>query len=293
MKSLLACFTLSVCLFAHADDQCESPKLGILLTNDDGVTMVGIQEMHRALNEAGHNVRRIAPNQNYSGSGASLTLRGVSVEDISSDEFPNVYAVSGSPATSVIIGASAIFQPDDKLDIIVSGINDGANIGAAPTVSGTIGAILTGLNMLHPSVPGIAISTNPTNDDAESPEYQEHFANVAEFVANLIDIIGCDDQWLVSGQQALHINYPPMSPKSIKGVRLAEQGRLSQPWLGYAETSDGTYTIRRLNESAAESAIADSTLFHNGYITIVPIDGSYAAEPKFDTAEVLSVKPRE
>lgn len=293
MRTLLAYFSLSVCLVAHADEHCDSPTLSVLLTNDDGVTTVGIQEMHRALNEAGHIVRRTAPNQNYSGSGGSLTLRGVSVEDISSDEFPNVFAVSGSPATSVIIGASAMLQSNDKLDIIVSGINDGANVGAAPTVSGTVGAILTGLNMLHPSVPGIAISTDPINDDSSSPEYREHFANVAKFVTDIIDVIGCDDQWLTSGRQALHINYPPMPPSSIKGVRLAEQGQLARPWLGYAKSSDGTYSVRRLSESAAESENADSTLFHDGYVTIVPIDGNYATEPMFDTAKVLSVKPGE
>ena len=293
MKLLLAFLGLSVCLVAHADDQCEPPKLGILLTNDDGVTTVGIQELHRVLGDAGHKVRRFAPNRNYSGSGASLTLREVSVEDISTGEFRNVYAVSGSPATSVIIGASVMSQSGDKPDIIVSGINDGANIGAAPTVSGTVGAILTGLNMLQPSVPGIAISTNPINDDEKSPEYREHFANVASFVANLIEIIRCDDQWLENGQQALHINYPPMPPESIKGVRLAEQGKLARPWLGYAENGDGTYTIRRLNESASVSPSADSTLFHDGYITIVPIDGNYAAAPIFDTARILSVWPGE
>jgi 5'/3'-nucleotidase SurE len=148
MKTLFACLSVLFCQISIADAQCEASPLSILLTNDDGVMTVGIQEMHRALKDAGHHVQRIAPNRNYSGSGASLTYRGITVEDLSTDEFPNVYAIGGSPATSLILGATAIFESGEPLDLVVSGINDGPNIGPAPTVSGTVGAVLTGLNML-------------------------------------------------------------------------------------------------------------------------------------------------
>ena len=222
MKALYACISVLFCQISIANDRCEAPALSILLTNDDGVMTVAIQEMHRALMDAGHNVQRIAPSRNFSGSGASLTFRGITVEDLSSDEFPDVYAVSGSPATSVILGATAIYQPDESLDLIVSGINDGPNIGPSPTVSGTVGAVLTGLNMLHPSVPGIAISTRSVNEDDRSPENQKHYANVARFVARIVGMIGCDNPSLLCSKQALHINYPPLAPGNIKGVRLAK-----------------------------------------------------------------------
>jgi len=198
MRFVFALLGVLVGQLSVANDQCQAPTLNILLTNDDGVRTVGIQAMHRALAEAGHNVKRIAPNKNYSGTGASITFRGVTVDDLSSREFPHVYAVGGSPATSVILGATAIFRPDEALDLIVSGINDGPNIGPAPTASGTVGAVLTGLNMIHPAVPGIAISTRPVVDDEQSKEYREHFANVAAFVSRIVGVIGCDDPSLLN-----------------------------------------------------------------------------------------------
>ena len=291
MKTLFACLSILFCHVTIADDECNAPALNILLTNDDGVMTAGIQEMHRALMDAGHNVRRIAPSRNFSGSGASLTLRGITVENLSSNEFPDVYAVSGSPATSVILGATAIYQPDEPLNLIVSGINDGPNIGPAATVSGTVGAVLAGLNLLHPSVPGIAISTSPVNEDSQSLAYRQHFANVARFVARIVGVIGCDDSSLLSSKQALHVNYPPLAPDDIKGVRLAEQGHLVARRVAYGRNEEGKYDIRVLSKAAAASESADTTFFNNGFITIVPIDGEYTANPQFDIEQVLLINP--
>jgi len=291
MKVLIAILSLLLCQNSMAENRCESPPLNILLTNDDGVMTVGIQEMHRALADAGHNVKRIAPDRNYSGTSASLTFRGITVEDMSSNEFANVYAVSGSPSTSVILGATAIYQPGEPLNLIVSGINDGPNIGPALTSSGTVGAVLTGINLLHPSVPGIAISTRAVTEDRQSPTYREHFANVAKFVARIVGVIGCDDQSLLSSKQALHINYPPLAPDAIKGVRQAEQGHLETSRLAYARNHDGKYELRRLGKPAAAIETADTSLFNNGYIAIVPIDGDYMTTPQFDIEQLLLVDP--
>jgi 5'/3'-nucleotidase SurE len=292
MKITIACLGILIGQISLADDQCKAPPLSILLTNDDGVGTVGIKEMHRALIDAGHHVKRIAPNQNYSGSGASLTRGGVTVEDLSTDEFPNVYAVSGSPATSVILGATAIFDPDEPLDLVVSGINEGANVGPAPTISGTVGAVLTGLNLLHPSVPGVAISTNPLSKQGESPENQEHYANVARFVTRIIGVVGCDNPSLLSSKQALHINYPPLASDDIKGVRLAKQGNRGPRRIAYVGNGDGTYDARYVaNEAGGDTESADTTFFYDGYVTIVPIDGEYTAIPRFDIKQVLLVDP--
>ena len=291
MKIVFAVLTILVGQFSVADDRCQPAPLNILLTNDDGVTTVGILEMHRALIAAGHNVKRIAPNTNYSGTSGSLTLRGVTVEDLSSDEFPSVYAVSGSPATSVILGATVIFQPNEPLDLIVSGINDGPNIGPAPTASGTVGAVLTGLNMLHPAVPGIAISTRPIVEDESSGEYRGHFANVASFVSRVVSVIGCDDPSLLNTNQALHINYPPVEPAAVKGVRRAEQGKRHRR-LAYISDEDGVFSIRRTTElDSSPTEFDDAMLFEEGYITVVPIDGEYTAVPVFEIDQILAVRP--
>jgi len=289
-KSTLTILVLLAFQVSAADNQCQAPPLSILLTNDDGVGSVGIKEMHRALIDAGHQVKRIAPNRNYSGSGASVTRQGVTVEDLSTDEFQNVYAIDGSPATSVFLGATVIFDSDEPLDLVVSGINHGANIGPAPTVSGTVGAVMMGLNFL--SVPGIAISTDSISDERGSPENRQHYANVARFVTRIIGAIGCDDPSLLGSKQALHINYPPLAPDDIKGVMLAKQGIRRTRQLAFVGNGSGGYDAQFVaNEADADTESADTTLFYSGYVTIVPIDGEYTATPQFDIEQVLLVDP--
>ncbi|MFP6836722.1 MAG: 5'/3'-nucleotidase SurE, partial [Pseudomonadales bacterium] len=140
-RTLLAVLLLTPVL-VNAADPCDSPALNILLTNDDGYETIGIVALHRALKAAGHNVKRIAPARNYSGSSASLTMDAISAPRQPNDEFDEIYAVTGSPATTVLIGATAIFGPDEPVDLVVSGINDGANLGPATPISGTVGAII-------------------------------------------------------------------------------------------------------------------------------------------------------
>ncbi len=70
MRFVFALLGILLGQYSMADNQCRAPALNRLLTNDDGVMTFWIQEMHRALAEAGHSVKRIAPDRNYSGSGA-------------------------------------------------------------------------------------------------------------------------------------------------------------------------------------------------------------------------------
>jgi 5'-nucleotidase len=287
-------FTLLILLAspcAIADDHCGASPLNILLTNDDGVGTVGIEEMHRALLDSGHHIKRFAPNRNYSGSGASITRRDVTVEDLSTDEFPEVYAVGGSPASAVIFAASAMHQSDEQFDLIVSGINDGPNLGPLVTLSGTVGAVLVGMNIL--SVPGIAISTRASSNDPEAPEYRQHFANVAQFVARTVDVIRCDEPSLLNSAQALNINYPPLSPDEISGVIQAEQGKHLGEWrVAFVEGTDGNYNLQGVpSDSGPDVESADVILFEQGYITLMPFDGNYESKPTYEIGQILLLDP--
>ena len=291
MKKMLTVLILLASHCAVADNHCGASPLNILLTNDDGVGTVGIEEMHRALLAAGHHIKRVAPNRNYSGSGASITRRDVTVEDLSTDEFPEVYAIGGSPASAVIFAASALHQSDEQFDLIVSGINDGPNLGPLVTLSGTVGAVLAGMNLV--SVPGIAISTRPPGSDSEAPEYRQHFANVAHFVARTVDVIRCDDASFLDSAQALNINYPPLSPDEVSGVMLAKQGKHFGDWrLAYLEGADGNYDVQPVPfDSGSDVESADARLYRQGYIAIVPIDGSYESKPTYEIDQILLLDP--
>lgn len=291
MGKAFAVLLLLVSGGAVAEDLCEPAPLRILLTNDDGIGSVGIVQMHRALLAAGHRVKRVAPNINYSGSAASIT-RAITVEDRSTDEFPEVYEVSGSPAAAVIFAATAMRYSERDYDLIVSGINYGPNIGPLITFSGTVGAVLAGMNIL--SVPGIAISTRSPSDDPDSPEYKKHFANVARFVVRTIDAVQCDAQSLLDSSQALVINYPPRSPKKVRGVVLAQQGDYIEGMrVAYIdEAGEGEYLLRlQPFSSPRDGGLADTRLFEDGYITIVPVDGRFESSPDFDVRQILELEP--
>ena len=106
-------------------------------------------------------------------------------------------------------------------------------------------------------------------------------------------MIGCDDPSLLSSKQALHINYPPLAPDDIKGVRLAKQGIYAPGRRRtYVRNRDGNYDVQWVPfEAGPDTERADTTLFQQGYITIVPIDGDFTVTPNFDIEQVLLVDP--
>ena len=111
----------------------------IMLTNDDGVHALGIRTLARVLSEAGHRVSVCAPDRERSAASHSITLRrALNVEKV---EFPGAeiaYAADGTPADCARLGLYLI--PD--VDLVISGINNGSNLGGACVYSGTVGAAM-------------------------------------------------------------------------------------------------------------------------------------------------------
>lgn len=294
MRTIALVLILVYPLISVADDECTNSSLNILLTNDDGVGTDGIIALHRALSGAGHNVKRIAPDRNYSGSAASISTTDRMVVNQSNEEFSAVYAVDGSPATSVILGATAIFNSDEPLSLVVSGINSGANIGPAAPVSGTVGAVVVALRLLDAPVPGIAISTSSFNDRlfVSQKAYQTHLHYVADFIARLIEKSQCGEHSFLASGQSLNINYPPVRPAEIKGIKIARQGVEQSFKLKYVASGEGLYEIQfDTHTPQREIAASDTILYRQNVITIVPIDGNYSAAPLFDVEGFVELAP--
>ncbi len=292
MRYILVLFIVLTPVLCNAANSCDTRALNILLTNDDGYDTIGIVALHRALKAAGHNVKRIAPERNYSGSSASLTMDVVAAPKVPNDEFTEIYAVAGSPATTVLLGATAIFGRDEPVDLVVSGINDGANLGPATPISGTVGATIAAMKALVPPVPGIAVSTNPISEDAGAAENLTHVADIAEFTVRLVSTLYCSAAPWSNGTLALNVNYPPLAPAAIKGVRIAAQGRAPYFAMGFKAASTDRYAPD-FGRAASSEDIDDSDtfLFRQGYITIVPIDGDYTASGVSLPAAVAALKP--
>lgn len=264
--------------------------LNILLTNDDGYDHPWIRAVYTSLVQAGHQVTLVAPAENQSGRSAALTL---SSPDIDNPE-PGIYAVHATPASSMLAGLNGIL--DERPDLIVSGTNEGANIGVLSSFSGTVGAIVAALHMSGEPIPGIAISANPVDIDGDvhSEANLAHGREVADFLARLVAHLESkqvERGGLLPPGIALNVNYPAVSPDEIRGVGIYQHGRNLSALFSYmanarqgsgesplppslSDTSHLGIVPRAEQPSAADGDIA---ALLDGYITIVPIDGDYTA----------------
>jgi 5'/3'-nucleotidase len=274
--------------------------LTIALTNDDGWSTPGIQSLYDALTEAGHTVVLAGPLDGQSGSGSGINISTVEV----TKEGDNQYSVAleggeagAEPATSGAIAVDIAKQLTGQTpDLLVSGINDGANLAAATYTSGTVGAAIHALGLLvaGESIPAIAISTDDRCDEEEglTPECRE----VADFLVDYIDHLEQRPNFvkgfsgLIPGGRGLNINFPPGEPM---GVAVARQGRLPLLLgqqagaeiscdgcsdLEVGETGSGGFTgLAPLAEGLEDVVDADQELYRQGFITVVVIEASYEA----------------
>ncbi|HOZ08778.1 MAG TPA: 5'/3'-nucleotidase SurE, partial [candidate division Zixibacteria bacterium] len=167
-----------------------SERLRILLTNDDGYQADGIATLYRVLARA-HEVYLVAPNAEQSAASHSLTLnRPLRVQKI--DE--RRYTTDGTPTDCVMLGVHLVFK-DGKPDMIISGINHGANMGDDVTYSGTVAAAIEGSIM---RVPSVAVSM--AHYEPGTP-----MVRAANFVARLVRIVG---QMNLPPDVFLNVNLP-------------------------------------------------------------------------------------
>lgn len=261
----------------------QAHALNILLTNDDGYDHPWIRAVHASLVEAGHQVTLAAPAVNQSGQSAALTLSKAQIDNPE----PGIYAVHATPASAALAGLTIM---DERPDLIVSGTNEGANIGVLSSFSGTVGAVVAALNLAGEPIPGIAISGNliDADEDVHSEANLAHGRQIADFLARLVAHLEDNQKeegGLLPPGIALNVNYPVVSPDQIKGVGIYPHGRnlsslfsLSEASESQSQLADDTF-LSSIQQRGEPSALdGDIAALLDGYITIVPIDGDYTAK---------------
>ncbi len=146
----------------------------LLLTNDDGIDSVGLHVLARAMQELG-DVTIIAPDSEYSGAGAAIGAIWEikpEVHEAHVEGFDKAWSVSGPPALCVMFARMGAFGFTP--DLIISGINPGANVGRSVYHSGTVGACLTGRNG---GISGIAVSQRADVFGVEGQAWEETVKN--------------------------------------------------------------------------------------------------------------------
>lgn len=185
-------------------------SLKILLANDDGINAPGIRVLQNLL-ATYYDVYLIAPAQERSTTSHTITLdRPVSYQQHSAKE----YACSGYPADCILMATNTVFA-DQKFDLVVSGINRGANLGQDIYYSGTVAAAR---EAVFQAIPAFAVSL--VLDDWR-PEEKCYYATAAELV---LELIRQEAYLLLAPYQLLNINVPNLPVSRIQGLGIAPLG---------------------------------------------------------------------
>jgi 5'-nucleotidase len=179
----------------------------VLLTNDDGITATGLNVMRRALLELSDvDLEVIAPDSNRSATGRAVTLRDpIWVEEFDFGDGTTGFATDGTPVDCVRFASLGLI--DSPPELIVSGINHGANLGDDITYSGTVAAALEGIML---GIPAVAVSLAGGRD----------FEPLAKFVARIVDEL--DDVPIPEGT-LLNVNGPGGEVNGARACRLGKR----------------------------------------------------------------------
>jgi 5'-nucleotidase len=191
----------------------------VLLTNDDGIDADGLQTLRRALLRVpGIELVVIAPDGNRSAMARSITtMRPLWVEEIAFDDGTTGYATDGTPVDCVRLANLGLVKGFEA-ELIVSGINHGANLGDDITYSGTVAAALEGVIL---GLPAIAVSQQSSAREMDfrlSDSFD--FEEAARFVARVVEEI--DDVPLPTGT-LLNVNCPAGEAAGVQVTRLGKR----------------------------------------------------------------------
>lgn len=228
--------------------------VNILATNDDGFDAPGFRALLAAMEGLGE-ITSIAPEKNHSGASSSLTLgRDIVVQEYA----PGHYRARGTPSDGVHLALTGDFLP--RPDLIVSGINDGANMGDDTIYSGTVAAVIEGHLF---GVPGFAFSM--------AGKSGRHFASGAA-VARYIVSRFCERPF--AGLPLWNINIPDAAVKDPADIVATRLGRRHRAQAAIRKGGENGEHIFVVGEAGAARDDAPGTDFHaveQGRISASPL----------------------
>ena len=255
----------------------------ILLTNDDGIGAPGLWAAANALRQTGE-VFVVAPNREQSGVGAALTLHSglrVNAEPVEprltvdgNGLYPvTAYSVEGTPGDSCILALEHLVG---RVDLVVSGINAGSNLGWDVMVSGTVGAAIQGYVRGYPT---IAISVGAVN----SPQF-DGASRLLQLIVQRLSDSPLDSSCF------LNVNVPSMSLDRIGGLKVTQMGGRSY---GESVREEGTgenkrYWISRNRPMSGQPIDGtDIWALKNNFISITPLQISLGYQEQVAEIEGL------
>ncbi|MFP4034214.1 MAG: 5'/3'-nucleotidase SurE [Desulfovermiculus sp.] len=232
--------------------------MNILLTNDDGIWAPGLRSLHQALTSAGHQVTVVAPLTEQSAVGHAVTLSSpLRIKKVNDGPFQG-FGVSGSPVDCVKIALGTVYNLTP--DVLISGINNGANVGVDILYSGTVAAATEAALV---GIPALAVSIDHFNP--------EDFHHQAEYVQDFIQKI----EWRsLPPRRVLNLNFPNLPLPECRGLRLCPQTQaVYEDWYEKRTDPRGRPYYWLCGEILAQNLEPDTdrTLLTQGYITLTPL----------------------
>jgi 5'-nucleotidase len=229
-----------------------------LLTNDDGIYAKGLSALYDELSQQA-DCLIVAPEIEQSAVGHAITIfRPLMVRKAMKNGIFLGYAVYGTPADCVKIGIKEL--SDKPVDLVVSGINRGANVGINIIYSGTVSAATEAVIM---GVSALAVSLD-THKEAD-------YTFAARFAGKMVHLFISNSELK---NTAVNVNIPALPREKIKGVAIVRQGKgnIIEHFEKRVDPRDNTYYwISGESQPATEQLDTDISALAAGFITITPI----------------------
>jgi len=224
----------------------------ILISNDDGYQAKGIKQLTKSLSEIAE-VIVVAPSENKSAASSSLTL-GRPLKPIQIEE--NVYAIDATPTDCVHLALCGFIK--ESIDLVVTGINFGANLGDDTIYSGTVAGAIEGRFL---GLPSIAMSLASWEGN--------HFETAGEIAKILVTQIGKSE---LSHNTIINVNVPDIPLSEIKGIKSTRLGsrHKSEPIIKDKED----ISLYWIGENWKEDDNSEGTDFHaisNNFVSVTPL----------------------
>lgn len=261
--------------------------MNILLVNDDGIKAQGLHILAETLS-VDHSIYIVAPDSERSAASHSYSfskpLKIDEYEDESLSFCKKVLTTNGSPCDCVLLGIEKLGR--DNIDMVIAGINAGANLGTDIPASATVGAALEGTIQ---GIPSLAVSQEITKLMSKD-DFSRYYRFAAEFTKKLIESSDTERY----REYILSINFPLRESKEIKGFKVCPMGKSMNNFF-YSPIDDffgRTYyyvNFTRTKKDYNEINGTDAKWLDEGYITVTPMSIDMTLYSKFgEVNELLS-----
>jgi 5'-nucleotidase len=230
--------------------------LRILLSNDDGYLAPGLQTLYAALKEKA-DITVVAPDRDNSGASNSLTLQRPLSLRTSAEGFH--YVIDGTPTDCVHLAITGLMEYEP--DMVIAGINNGANLGDDVIYSGTVAAATEGRFL---GLPAMAVSMA-----SHDPQFYDTAARV------VIDLIGRIQSKALPADTILNINVPDIPYEDLRGIQATRLGKRHKSEAVIRQQSPHGQDIYWVGPAGQEQDAGPGTDFHavrNGFVSVTPLE---------------------